>query len=340
MSQRVLIVAPRFHYFMQCVAKAFEALGWETQVETYDNPVHPYTRVNRWRYKLSRHKEAMRQRSRLLYGPEIETAAEVFCPDFIFLINGDNLLPDVVRRLRALAPVALWLFDSLVRMPQCAPNLTEVDEVFCYERQDLPLIRERYGVEAHFLPQAVDTDYYHPIPGMEKRYDLVFAGDLYSSQRRRRLMQAVVRAFPELKIRVWGIYKPWYKNPWRWLTREHREIYTNCNATAEQLNHDYNAARIVLNIHGEQQRDGANPKVYEIAASGAFQICDSNPYIDSLFPNGEVALYHNEEELIARIREALRSDTTARSARACREVTEHHTFTTRMKQVVDTVFSE
>jgi hypothetical protein len=325
---------------MECVAKAYRALGWETRVETFDNPVHPYTTWNRWRYKLTRRKESMRQRSRVRYSAEIEAIAAEYRPDFIFLINGDNLLPATVRRLHEQAPVALWLFDSLVRMPQCAPNLTAVDYIFCYERQDIPLIRAQYGREAHFLPQAVDTDYYHPLAGVEKRWDIVFAGDLYTSPRRQRLMQAVVRAFPDLRIRVWGNYKPWYKNPWRWLTREHREIYTNCNATAEQLNADYNAARVVLNIHGEQQRDGANPKVYEIAASGAFQVCDSNPYVDSLFPHGVMGLYHNEEELIAQLCAALSEDTTARAAQACAEVQQKHTFTRRMQQVLETVFQE
>lgn len=337
MSRRVLIIAPRFHYFTQCIAKAFVALGWEPRVETYDNPVHPYTTLNRWRYKLSCHKAAMRQRSRQLYSPQIEAVAEQFRPDFVFMINGDNVLPETVKRLRMRCPVALWLFDSLVRMPECAPNLTEVDAVFCYERQDIPLIKERYGVTAHFLSQAVDTELYRPLPEVAKLYDIVFAGDLYTSQRRQHIMQAVVRNFPDLKIRVWGVYKPWYKNPWRWLTREHREIYTNCNATAEQLNHDYNAARIVLNIHGEQQRDGANPKVYEIAASGAFEICDSNPFVDTLFPEGEIALYHDEAELMQQISAALHADTRPRAEAACRKVRAHHTFVHRMRQVLEVV---
>ena len=39
-----LIIGPKFHYFNLSVERAFHALGYETRVLSYDNPVHPYTR--------------------------------------------------------------------------------------------------------------------------------------------------------------------------------------------------------------------------------------------------------------------------------------------------------
>lgn len=346
MSKRVLIVGPNFFYFNRSIERAFRQLGFETRVEAYDNPIHPYRGVNVFRYKLTRDKARLQAASRAAYRPRLEGVYDAFRPDLVFVINGDHVLPATLERFRqGGARVALWLFDSLVRMPICVDNLLQADAVFCYEQEDLRLIGERYGVEARFLPQAVDPTLYYPLGDLQElsplpwadrdfRYDLVFAGDIYHSQKRQRIIRSVVSHYPSLRMRVWGIYKPWFKNPWAWLVRERRDVFMNGNATARQLNADYNQARIVLNIHHEQQRNGANPKVYEICASGAYQICDRNPYLSQLFRQGEVGLYDDERQLFEQIDRALSSDLSGQAASACRRVLAEHTFEHRMRAVV------
>lgn len=333
---RVLIIGPRFHYFNASVERAFRTLGYEPRVLAYDNPVHPYTLSNKIRYKLAADKLALKRRSRQAFQPEAQAAFASFRPELVFVMNGDMLLPDTILSWRREgARVALWFFDSMTHIPLCEDNIPAVDAVFCYELTDIPIIHRRHHVEAHFLPQSVDTTLYHPMPEVgEKRYDIVFAGDIFHSAKRRQTIQAVVAHYPELRIRVWGEYKPWYKNPLAWLLRERRDVYQNRNASGPQLNHDYNAARIVLNIHHEQQRDGANPKVYEICASGAYQLCDANPYIERLFPSGEVGLYHSLDELFALIDDALVHDHSADARRAYQQIVSAHTFEQRMRQVI------
>lgn len=349
---RVLIIGPRFHYFNQSIERAFHALGYETRVLAYDNPVHPYDAANKVRYKFAADKLAMKRESRALFHLEAELAVEEFLPDIVFIMNGDMLLPDALLHWRGKmeddpqpvakpAKVALWFFDSFKHIPLCEENIPAVDAVFCYEQTDLPLIRQKYGVEAFFLPQAVDLELYHPMQKVEKCYDIVFAGDVFHSNKRREVIQAVVDHYPQLKIKVWGEYKPWYKNPWKWLTRERKDVYMNRNASAEQLNLDYNKARIVLNVHIEQQQDGANPKVYEIAASGTYQVCDANPYVCSLFAGNEIGVYtldgedgHRFDSLFACIDHALQHDMSEQSAAARQIVAEHHTFVQRVQAVL------
>lgn len=335
---KVLIIGPKFHYFNSSVERAFGALGYDTRVNTFDNPVHPYNWCNKIRYRFCSDKQQMKRECRDLWQPEINKAFDAYCPDIVFIMNGDMLAADTLRRWRSCgARIVLWFFDSFTHIPLCEDNIPVVDRVFCYEQTDIPLIREKYGVEAHFLPQAVDMELYHPLNVEKKQYDIVFAGDIFHSRKRRELIQAVVAHYPNLKIRVWGEYKPWYKNPWIWLTREHRDVYMNCNATAEQLNLDYNRARIVLNVHIEQQKDGANPKVYEIAASGSYQVCDANPYVQQLFPNGEIGLYHDKSELFALIDEALANDMSHKAKAAQLIVQGNHTFVQRIRQCIETL---
>lgn len=328
----VLLIAPNFHYFAASIACAFEQMGYSIYCEKYDTPIHPYTRWNRLRYKLG-NKAALREQSRQNYKAHILQIFNKLQPDLVFIVNGDMLLPDVVQTMHQSAKVAIWLFDSIRRLPTALPNLQFAHKVFCYEQTDIDYLKNEQNIEALFLPQAADTALYHSLP-VEKDLDIVFAGDLWQSRKRKQLIQAVVSHYADRKIRVWGIYKPWYKGLWQWLTRERRDVYTNRNASAEQLNLDYNRAKVVLNIHHEQQEDGANPKVFEIYASGAYQICDANPYIETLFPNGEVGLYHNEQELFALIDYALTHDMSAQAQTAREQVVRNHTFTQRVETVL------
>lgn len=332
---RLLLIGPNFHYFLPSITRAFCALGWEVRVCPYDNPIHPYNSLNTIRYKLAKDKQALKQHSREQYRPWIEQAFANYRPDVTFIVNGDNLLPETVTAFAKQSRVGIWLFDSITRMPDCIPNLPFAHQVFCYEQEDIALLQTQHNVNAFFLPQAVDETLYYPIAAAHsKTLDIVFAGDIFHSAKRRQIIQQVVQRYADKRMQVWGIYKPWFKNPWLWLTRERRDIYTNRNTSAETLNKAYNRSNIVLNIHHEQQRNGANPKVYEIAASGAYQICDANPYIEQLFPNGEVGLYHNEQELYNLIDYALTHDMSAPAKAAHDIIVQHHTFTQRIQKML------
>ena len=281
---KVLLIGPNFHDFNEYVADAFRQQGWGVTTMAYDSPIHPYSLYNKIRYKLAPNKSRLREISRESFSSQVKDVFDKEAPQMVFMLNGEMLTPDVILHLRQSSKVVVWLFDSITRLPYCWKILPFCHKVFCYEFDDISLIRKELSIEASFLPQAVNPKAYYSIPNQTKEWDIVFAADLWKSEKRKKLIQAVVRSFSDKKNRVWGIYKPWYKNLWESLTRERRDIYTNCNASTKQLNLDYNKAKVVLNIHNEQQTNGANPKVYEIAATGAFQICDANPYIESLFP--------------------------------------------------------
>ena len=329
--KRVLIIGPNFHYFNASIERAFRALGWETKVEAYDTPIHPYTLWNKIRYKFCSEKLAMKQESRLQYDTYIRQRFDSYQPKLVFILNGENVSASTVAYFHKQAKVVFWLFDSITRIWHTLDNLREADAVYCYEQKDIPLLAKEH-ITATFLPQAVDTMLYHPIPGVEKKYDIVFAGEIWSSPKRQHLLEVMINHFTDKKIRIVGRYKILTKDFFGWLFRKHRDIYTNKNASAQELNLLYNQARVVLNIHNEQQQDGANPKVYEIAASGATQVCDANPYIEKLFPNGEVYLYHSTDDILSVI-----DKTLAKPVSVSEQWVNENTFVERIKMVLDNV---
>lgn len=325
---RVLIIGPNFHYFNESIARAFGNLGWEVKVEAFATPIHPYTLCNKLRYKFSSDKLALKQDSRIRYDSYIRESFDSYKPDLVFIMNGDNLAALTVAYFHKKSKVVFWLFDSITRMMYSMDNLREADAVYCYEQKDIPLL-EREHIKASFLPQAVDSTLYYPIQGIEKKYDIVFAGEIWNSRKRQQLLEAVVLHFPNKKIRIVGRYKIPTKDFVGWLFRKHRDIYTNKNASAEELNILYNQARVVLNIHNEQQQDGANPKVYEILATGAHQVCDANPYLETYFSQ-MMDLYHSEKEMIEMIEAALNNCTEQ-----VKDLISGNTFEDRIREVLN-----
>ena len=331
---RVLIIAPTFFHFGFGVTHAFHQAGFEVCVAAYDTPVDPYDFRRKLAFKFARDKEEYRRRNRVVRQRHFIDIFDDFAPDIVFIMNGEVLLPPTLDYFRSRARVALWCFDSVKHIPVIEGHIDHVDRFYCYDRGDIAFYAAQ-GKKALFLPQAAYTGYYHPIEGTKKDIDILFVGDLYHSRRRQQYIKGVIKAFPGKKIKVFGIYKPWYKNPLKALLRERRDIYTNRNIEPEEVNKLYNRARVVLNIHNEQQSDGANPKVFEICASGAYQVCDANPYIKELFPDGNVGIYETQEQMNALIREALEGDRSEEARRACELVRSRHTMQNRVNTVIN-----
>lgn len=333
LNNNVLIIGPNYFNFLGATAKAFEKHGWNAVIESYDNPIHPYTTFMKWRWKLAVDRDRLQSKSRCDYNRYILNRFEAIKPDMVFIMNGDILESDTLDFFRQKSKVGLWLFDTCDRLPLSVGHIDHVDAMFCYEQTDVDRFRQQ-GKNAWFLPQACDTYTYFPM-NLEKDIDILFVGNLYSSVKRMITMQAVVSHFSDKKIKVFGLYKPWFKSPLKCLFREHRDIYSNVCVPPETVNELYNRSRVVLNIHNEQQVSGANPRTFEIIGSGSWQVCDANPYIESLFNDGEIGLYHNIDELFSLIECGLSHDMKLNVAKAMEKMMANHTFDVRIKNVID-----
>ena len=333
---KVLIIGPNYFNFLTATREAFSRLGWEVSVLGYDNPIHPYTTWMKWRYKLSRNRDRLQERSRALFATEAKGRLHSFRPDLVFLLNGDILDNDTLDDFRASgAAVALWLFDNRERLPRSVSQVSHVDHLFCFEQDDTEWFRSQGWAHVSFLPQAFDPDIYKPLAGLSRDIDILFVGNLYGSRKRKETMLSVIRAFPDKRIVVYGLYQPWYKGLGAWLSRPYKPVFKNRNISPEKVNELYNRSRVVLNIHQELQKSGANPRVFEICGSGAYQVCDDNGYVRSLFPEGSVGFYSSVPELISLIRDALDGEKTQQAEAAHRTVCSHHTFLARMQAVLD-----
>ena len=329
---KVLLIGPTYFNFNQSMKHAFEKLGWQVVVEGYDTPIHPFRGWWKLRRKFSCNRQKLKERLDVNFNQFIIEVFNRDQYDLVFVLNGEILFTETLDFFRKTAKVVLWAYDALSRYPKSYGHINHVDAFFCYEMKDVENYRHE-GKTAFFLPQACDENDYFPTDNA-KEIDILFIGILYHYQKRIDLLRTVTEKFADKKIVIIGKYKPFEKNPLKWIFREKRAIYTNKNIPVTQVNNYYNRAKIVLNIHHETQQNGANPKVFEICASGAYQICDHNPYIASLFPNGEIGLYKNEQELLALIEDALQNDKSEQAQKAYNIVINAHTFEERIKEML------
>ncbi len=336
---KVLIIGPNFYNFISATGDVFASFGWDVRTEAYDNPVHPFRGYLKFKHKFSCNKEKVREQNRRFYQPYIKKKYNESVPDLVFILNGDMILPETLDFFRERSKTVVWFFDSLNKLPSCKEHIDHTDFLFCYDMEDVVNF-EKQGKNAFFLPQACDTTIYKPLPKIKKDIDIFFAGNIYLSPKRKQIIDEVIKAFPDKKILVYGEIVLFVKNPLKWIFLRKRKIFKNRNIEGTEVNKFYNRAKVVLNIHNEQQKNGANPKVFEICGAGAYQICDSNPYIESLFANGEVGLYNNEEEMTKCIQAALTRDYSNKAKAAHKIVLSEHTFSKRIKEMLGIVYSK
>jgi spore maturation protein CgeB len=338
---KVLIISSPFFGYHESVGRAFSELGYEVKVEAYDEPIHPFKGLLKWRHKLAENKEKLRAKSRAKYDAYIRSVYEKYQPGIVFLYNGSIMQYATLDYFRRTSKVLIWMYDSVSnpRYARCREHVNHSDAMFCFDKSDVDYY-ESIGKKACFLPLACDASVYHPAISKKKDIDILFVGQVWGVEKRIRLLKLLVAKYPQLNIAVYGKYKPIEKGPLTWLLREKRNVFKNVNIPPEKTNELFNRCRIALNIHHGQTVFGANPRVFEACGAGAYQICDANPFVESLFPNGEVGLYRNEEELTACIDDALQSDKSENARRAQGIVLSGHTFLHRVKEMLVILNSE
>ena len=338
---KVLIISAPFFGYQNSVGKAFQSLGFDVRIETYDEPIHPFRGILRWRHKLAINKEPLREKSRLKYKQYIEKVFDEYRPDIVFTYNGTILKDCTLDYFRQRgAKVIVWMYDSVQRPDRamCISHIQHADLFCCFEETDVDFF-EKQGEKAYFLPLACDTDVYYKQEAT-KDVDILFVGTIYTSPKRVELLETLAKKYPDKKLLFYGEYKPYFKNPIAWFFRGYRDVFLNYNINPASVNDLFARTKVALNIHHKQTFHGANQRLFEACGAGSYQICDANPYIEQLFPNGEIGIYHNEEELFELIDYALSHDMSEQAESARQIVVNNHTFVNRIQQMLNILYSE
>ncbi len=334
--KKILIVGPLFYGYSKSVARAFEKEDFI--VEIYDQwkegAVENFG--EKISYNLAKDKEIFFNKKYEKYNDNIRKKYALVKPDMVFIIRGAIITKETLLFMKR-SRLVLWMMDSIFTVSRTLENIALYDHVFLFEKEDVPVLKEKYNIDGYFLPLALDESVYFPVPTAKKVIDILFVGNLY--EKRIALLNKLIERFPDTNFKIYGQYFSKLRNIKRYLFRKDKKYYTNSTVLPSELNVLYSKTKICLNIHHSQSVYGVNQRFFEVCGAGVLQVCDRHGFITDNFKNEEILLYDNEDELFKIIEEALENydRDTDKVTRAYDEVINHHTFQKRIQYILQTI---
>ena len=252
--------------------------------------------------------------------------------DWVFVISGMYFHPDVLEMLhRARLRTCVLLTESPYEDEAQSRLAALVDVVWTTERSSAQrlgagYLRHAYDPERHSSYLPIDID----VPA----HDVVFVGTGFEE----RIEQLAAVDWTGIDL---GLYGTWSLLGSRHKLRAYVRGGPLNNERAVNL---YRRARIGLNLHRTSQTFGRgvvhvagaqslNPRAYELAACGVFQVSDARPELKEVFGDSVPTFTPGQLEDVLR---AYLLDSPARryAARQARAAVAPHTFAARAAQVL------
>jgi spore maturation protein CgeB len=262
-----------------------------------------------------------------------------FRPDIVLVLAQAPFLEPAlaVLRERRIA-TAFWFVEDFRHMEYWRDTASKYDYFFAIQEGEfIDRLREAGAKNVAFLPMAASPEVHRkaeltPDELEEFGGDVSFVGAGYYN--RRRLFEGLV----DLDFRIWG--NEWASCPALkdFLRRDGARVDT------EDIVKIFNASRININLHSSSYHEGVNPdgdfvnpRTFEIAACGGFQLVDRRKGLSDFFRVGEeVACFDDLADLRAKIARYL-ADPEERKAvaeRGRQRVLRDHTYERRMEEMI------
>lgn len=332
---KILIVGPNFFGYNESVGYALKEKGHIVQVfNHYDGYKGIKNKVlcsKLSKLNITKFKDEYDQK----LNREILDVYNNFNPDVVLVIKGFQMLPSTLEKMNKSIKV-LWMMDSVYRYENVLKNINLYDYRFMFENKDVEKLKQE-GILSYFLPLAADKNKYFPKNETTKDIDILFIGSLYES--RKEMFERLSKDFENLNICVYGKYTD-IKKPIsyvKYMNKDIKRIFKNSYVDSSEVNDLYSRAKICINLHHEQSKDGCNPRFYEILASGAFQIVDYNEYIIKNYGN-KVDNFKTYDELKSKIEFYLANEEERKkSILNYKEIVEENYFENRVDTLLDII---
>ncbi len=319
------------------VKRALETLGHK--VQWIDHSVHAASYEVMGSLKDPRNRQLMQGRmADVLSQWTLATVAES-PPDLVLSMAQAPMTLAVLEHLRKKKFLtAMWFVENyrhLTYWQQMAPGY-EFWFVF-QQGACLDAFRQAGARQVGYLPMAADPDLHCPLTLSEEDRrtfgsDVSFVGAGYANRR---------RLFPALLRHPWS-FKLW-GNEWEGADELRSVLQLNGaridTATCMKV---FNATAINLNLHSttgvglDPQADFVNPRTFELAACGAFQLLDHRSQLSQFFTEQEMVSFKDFGDVPGLIQQWL-ADPAARQAMANAaraRVLNTHTYVHRMQDLL------
>jgi spore maturation protein CgeB len=263
-------------------------------------------------------------------------------PDLVLAIAQAPLTLAVLQHLRKKKfTTAMWFVENYRHLTYWRQLAGGYDYWFVIQQAECIEALKRAGAtQVHYLPMAADPAVHHPVTLMadeQEEYgaDVSFVGAGYDN-RRGLLPRWLSR---EWTFKLWG-------NEWDGAT----DLSSVLQRSGARIDTDacvkvFNATAVNLNLHSssgtglDAHPDFVNPRTFELAACGAFQLVDERTLLPELFPPDEMVCFRSPDDVPSLIRTWLK-DSVGRRAHAeaaRRRVLREHTYRHRLQDLLAAV---
>lgn len=337
---RILVVLPMYGGSLpigRYCARALTDLGHTVRV--FDAPVlHPaFTGLARLDLTPSR-QGSLEADFLQVVAKAIWAQVEELEPQLVLALAQAPMSRNLLQRLRrAGVRTAMWFVEDyrLFTYWQVYAPLYDLFAVI----QKEPFLSELSAIgqpHALYLPLAALPEFHKPLtlsPEEQREYgsDIAFLGAGYPNRR------LAFRPLAGRDFKIWG-------SDWEGENLLARNIQRGGSRIGEEESVKiYNAARVNLNLHSSvsakepvSHGDFVNPRTFELAAMGAFQLVDRRSLMEGLFAPDELATFESPEEFYRKIDYFLAhpEEREAYARRARERVLAEHTYQQRMQTLL------
>jgi hypothetical protein len=265
-------------------------------------------------------------------------------PDALFVFKGNYVAPEVVDHARKLGSVALNYYPDVsfqVHGPQLPQTLPRYDHVFNAKTFGVADMQAHGIRSVSFLAPGFDPEVHRPLALTDEdaaRYgcDVAFIGTW--SPKKEALLEALVMAAPQLKVRIWGN---------EWTHRKSKALDASVmglGITGDDYTRAICAAKVSLGLLSER-REGASSgdlitaRTFQIPACGAFMLHERNSEATTYFEEDrEAGFFESPTELVEKTVRYVADDTRRREVAAAgraRSLASDYSIDARMRSVVD-----
>lgn len=263
---------------------------------------------------------------------------ESFEPDLVLALAQAPLSRAVLRKLRKDGVVtAMWFVEDF-RLFTYWQSFAPYYDFFAVIQKE-PFLTQLAGIgqpNALYLPLAADPEFHRPLElsTVERRRwgsDVSFMGAGYPNRR------LAFRQLLRHDFKIWG--SDWDGDP---VLAAHVQL-GGARIDPADCVRIFNATKVNLNLHSSidtgklvSQGDFINPRTFELAACGAFQLTDGRALLPEAFAADEIATFGGMDELLALIDYYLArpEEREVVAARARQRVLREHTYEQRMASLI------
>jgi spore maturation protein CgeB len=263
-------------------------------------------------------------------------------PDLVLAIAQAPLTLAVLQHLRKKKfTTAMWFVENYRHLTYWRQLAGGYDHWFVIQQAECIEALKRAGAtQVHYLPMAADPAVHHPVTltaDEQQAYgaDLSFVGAGYDN--RRSLLPRWLSK--EWTFKLWG-------NEWDGATDLSSVLQRNgARIDTDTCVKVFNATAVNLNLHSssgaglDAHPDFVNPRTFELAACGAFQLVDERTLLPELFSPDEMMCFRSPDDAPSLIRTWLKDSFSRRehAEAARRRVLREHTYRHRLQDLLAAV---